>query len=170
MRICPSVTIKTSSNKVYQLKSTRNPIDLYKMMKMYSKQRKELFPLFRAVVNSLDSMFNNCSMRVIKDDIGNLLAAYTYRFRKNRLEQKSLYIDALVRNFDNLDSKNLIDDVYTDMKNIAHNRNAQELTLFSKADERALRGKYEKLGFIKDEKSNVFGGYIMRVKTEEFLT
>lgn len=170
MKISPVNINPYLSKKVPTIQSTRNPVELFKMMKMYSKERKEKLPFFQAVINSLDSMLNNCKMRIIKDELGNLVAAYTYRLRKNRLSQKSMYIDALVRNRNNKQSKEIMDNVYQDMKNIAKNRKVEELTLFSKATEKDLRKKYEKLGFRKDEKVDVTGAYLMRVKLEEFLS
>lgn len=150
------------------IKNSRNPVELYKMMKMYSKERKDRFPYFEAALNSLNSILNNCKMRIIKDEFGNLLAAYTYKLRKNRLEQKSMFIDALVRNRTNPQSKQLMTDVYQDMKQIAAKKKAQELTLYSVSNDKALRAKYEKLGFKKDESVQITGGYIMRVKTPDF--
>lgn len=152
-----------------QIKSTKNPINLYKMMRMYSKERHEKLPYLKAIFNCIDSMVHNCKMRIIKDNSGEILASYTYCFKKNRLGEKSMFIDALVRNRKKQDSKNIINKIYQDMKKIAINKNAKELSLYSKANESALRKNYEKLGFQKDEKEYIEGAYLMRVNTNNFI-
>lgn len=157
--------IKVSS----QIKSTKNPIMLYRMMKLYSKERHEKFPNLEAVVNSIDSMSRMCGMRVLKDKFGNLLAAYTYKIRTNRMSQKSMFIDVLVRNRKNPESKNIMNNIYQDIKDLAIKKEAKEITLFSIAKDRALRSRYEKLGFQKDESVDIDRGYIMRVKVQEFF-
>lgn len=169
MRISNKTNIIKTKIENRQIKSTRNPISLYKMMKIYSQERKEIFPYFQAILNSIDTMLNNCKMRLIKDEFGNIIAAYTYRLRKNRLGQKSMYIDALVRNFKKHESKNSMNHIYKDMKDIAQKKKAEEMTLFSGINDTALRSKYESLGFNKDEKTFIYGGYFMRVKTKDFL-
>lgn len=155
-------------NKI-EIKSTRNPVDLYKMMKMYSQERKEIFPWIHAVLNCIDTMLCNCKMRIVKDDCGNLLASYTYKFIKNEFGQKSMYLDALVRNRKRQESKNVINYIYKDMKKIATDKQAKELTLYSKANEKALRRKYEQLGFKNDERNSIEKAYFMRVPTIDFL-
>ena len=52
---------------------------------------------------------------------------------------------------------------------IAINKNAKELSLYSKANESALRKNYKKLGFQKDEKEYIEGAYLMRVNTNNFI-
>lgn len=165
----PAINNAIKLNDKTLIKNTRNPIDLYRMMKMYSQERKENIPFLRALLYSLDSIRYNCKMRIIKDDFGGILASYTYRFRKNSLDQKSMFIDVLVRNFKSLESKNLMGFIYRDMKNIAEKKNVQELTLLSAASDFALRKKYEKLGFKKDESIDIYKGYVMRTKIEDFL-
>lgn len=169
MHICFSNINPVYNVKAAQIKSSANPVQLFKMMKMYSKERNEHFPNIQAVLNSLNSILTNCRMRIVKDKSGNLLVAYTYKLRKNRLDEKSMYIDALVRNRSNEQSKTLMKEVYKDMKNIALNKHAEELTLYSVAKESALRSNYEKLGFKKDETVWIKGGYIMRVRINNFL-
>ena len=169
MKILFNNNIIRNKNINRQLKSTRNPIALYKMMKMYSQERKEIFPYIRAILNSIDTILNNCKMRLIKDKFGNIIAAYTYRLRKNRLGQKSMYIDSLVRNLKKPESKDSMKHIYKDMKDIAQKKKAEEMTLFSGINDTALRNKYESLGFNKDEKTFIYGGYFMKVKTKDFL-
>ena len=170
MKIPPANIYKHQYINSTGIKSTRNPVELYKMMKMYSKEREEKLPYLKAIIYCFDSMIYNCTMRLIKDDLGNMLAAYTYRMRKNRLEQKSMYIDALVRNRHNNTSKEVMENIYQDMKSIAESKKAEELTLFSMAKEKDLRKKYEKLGFRKDESVDVEGAYVMRAKIGDFLS
>lgn len=74
-------------------------------MRMYSKERHEKLPYLKAIFNCIDSMVHNCKMRIIKDNSGEILASYTYCFKKNRLGEKSMFIDALVRNRKKQDSK-----------------------------------------------------------------
>lgn len=169
MKILPATRNFTVTQHRPIIKSTRNPLELYKMMEMYTTERKERFPYLKIFLNCIDSMVFNCKMRIIKDEFGNLLAGYTYRLRKNRLGQKSLYIDALVRNRQNNASKEVMNSVYQDMKNIAESKKAEELTLFSVAKEKDLRKNYEKLGFKKDESVDITGAYVMRAKIWEFL-
>ena len=88
MKVLPATRHFDTTQHRPIIKSTRNPLELYKMMKMYTTERKERFPYLKAFFNCIDSMAFNCKMRVIKDEFGNLLAGYTYRLRKNRLEQK----------------------------------------------------------------------------------
>ena len=73
MKILFNNNIIRNKNINRQLKSTRNPIALYKMMKMYSQERKEIFPYIQAILNSIDTMLNNCKMRLIKDEFAILL-------------------------------------------------------------------------------------------------
>lgn len=153
----------------YTLKNTRNPLDLYKMMSLYSHERKESFPHLRVLFYTIDTIFHNCKMRVAKDSFGKIIAAYTYRLRKNRLDEKSFYVDALVRNLQHNESKNLMPVIYRDMKAMAQRKKAKELTLFSGVLDKNLRKKYERLGFQKDERVYVYGGYIMRTKIDKFL-
>lgn len=169
MKILFNNNIIRNKNVNRQIKSTRNPYYLYKMMKMYSQERKEIFPYIRAILNSIDTILNNCKMRLIKDEFGNIIGAYTYRLRKNRLGQKSMYIDVLVRNFKIPESKDSMHRIYKDMKDIAQKKKAEEMTLFSGINDTALRHKYESLGFNKDEKTFIYGGYFMKVKTKDFL-
>jgi len=110
---------------------------------------------------------SGCGLRTIKDNSNNLLVAYTYRLRKNKLEQKSLYIDALVRNRSE-NTKPLMCRIYNDMKNIALKKQAKELTCYSVSSDKALRSKYEKLGFKIDPKVDILHGYIMRCPIKEF--
>lgn len=170
MKIAQYYTINYKPiNFTSQINSTKNPINLYKMMKMYSKERNEKLPYLKAIFNCIDSMIHNCKMRLIKDDTGKILASYTYWFKKNKLGGKSMFIDVLVRNRKNQTSKNIINNIYQDMKRIAINKKAQELSLYSKANEPALRKNYEKLGFRKDEKEYIEGAYLMRVNINNFI-
>lgn len=168
MKIQP-VKIYSSQNKPFQIKSTRNPLNLYKMMKMYSCERKEIFPWIQAISNSLDTIFKNCKMRIIKDEKGNILASYTYKIRTNRRDKKSMFIDAFVRNRKNPESKELTKELYKDMKNIAIKKNAEELTLYSCVEDYALRRKYESLGFKNDDRVFIEDAFLMRAKTDEFM-
>lgn len=151
-----------------QIKNSRNPADYFKLMKMYSVERQENFPNISAFIYSVDSMLSGCSLRAVKDESGNLLAAYTYRLRKNKLEQKSLYIDALVRDRSK-NTKPLMHRIYSDMKNTAQNKKAEELTCFSVSKDKALRAKYEKLGFRIDPKVDILHAYLMRSPIKNFL-
>ena len=152
-----------------RIKNTRNPVELYRMMKMYSTERKESYPIIRAIINSLDIMLANYKMRLAKDNSGKILAAYTYNMRKNRFNEKSMHIDALVRNRKNPESKEIMPEIYNDMKKIANNKNAKELTLFNYATDKGLRANYSKLGFKIDESVYILKAYVMRVKTKDFL-
>ncbi len=160
-----------SSTQVFQptIKSSRNLFEIYRMMKLYSIERGDRFPTYEAIMNSLNSILSNCKIRFIKNEAGKILAAYTYRLRKNKLEEKSLFIDALVRNRQNAESKTLMPKIYQDIKKLAEKKQAKELTLYSVSKDKALRANYEKLGFKKDEKVWITGGYIMRVRTTDFL-
>lgn len=152
----------------YKIKNSRNPLNYIRMMKLYSKERQESFPNLFAIFNGLDSFLSRCGLRIIKDKNNKILIAYTYKLRKNKLEQKSIFIDALVRDR-NKRTKCLMTSIYNDMKNIAKKKKAEEVTLFSKVLEKNLRSKYEKLGFKIDHKANIPHGYIMRVQLKDFL-
>ncbi len=151
-----------------QIKNSKNPADYFKVMKMYSVERKEKFPNISAFIYSLDSILSGCGLRAVKDECGNLLTAYTYRLRKNKLEQKSMYIDALARDRSK-NTKPIMHQIYSDMKSIAIKKNAEELTCLSAAKDKALRAKYEKLGFKIDPKVDILKGYIMRSPVKNFL-
>lgn len=170
MRIYTKNNTFFSNTYKYDIKSSKNPVELYKMMKLYSFERKEKYPVLEALLNSLNSILTNCKMRLIKDKTGNLLAAYTFKLRKNRLGKESVYIDALVRNRTEKKSKSLMPYIYQDMKNIALENKAKELTLYSPTSDKALQKNYEKLGFKKDERTWITGGYIMRVNINDFLS
>lgn len=152
-----------------KIKNTRNPIQLYRMMKMYSKERNESFPIIRAILNSLDVMLANYKLRLAKGNDGEIIAAYTYTIRRNRRDEKSMHIDALVRNRNNLYSKEVMPDIYNDMKQVANKKNAEELTLFNYTLDSKLRANYSKLGFKIDESVNIPKAYVMRVKTKNFI-
>lgn len=152
----------------YKITSSKNPADYFKMMKMYSIERKNKHPNLFAIFNGLDSFLSGCGLRTIKDESGNLLAAYTYKFRKNKLEQKSMFIDALARERSK-NTKPLMHRIYSDMKNLAQKKKAEELTCYSVALDRGLRAKYEKLGFKIDSKVDIPKGYIMRSPITRFL-
>lgn len=166
-----SFSNRSHITRLTQVKITdsRNPVKLFQMMKLYSNERKDRFINLEALLNSFNSIFTRCKLRFIKDELGNLIAAYTYKLRKNRLNQKSMYIDVLVRDRENLCSKEIMPYIYQDIKQIAKSNNAEELTLFSLANDTALRSNYEQLGFKKDERVWVTGGYVMRVRTNDFL-
>ena len=152
-----------------KIKNTRNPIELYRMMKIYSKERKENLPIIRAILNSLDTILSNGKMRLVKDNTGKILAAYTYNLRRNRRDEKSMHIDALVRNRKNPKSKEIMPDIYEDMKQIANNQKAKELTLFNYLKDKKLRANYSKLGFKIDESVKIPQAFVMRVRINEFL-
>lgn len=151
-----------------KITTSRNPADYYRLMKLYSKERKDNLVNFRAFINAADSLISRCGLRVIKDEDGSLLAAYTYKLRKNKLEQKSIYIDALARDRSK-NTKSLMPRIYSDMKNIAIKKNASELTCFSVAKDKHLRTMYEKLGFRIDPKVDIFQSYLMRSPVNNFL-
>ena len=152
-----------------KIKNSKNPADYFKVMKMYSVERKEKFSNILAFIYSIDSLLSGCGLRAIKDECGNILAAYTYRLRKNKLEQKSMYIDSLARDRSK-NTKPLMHRIYSDMKNIAIKKEAEELTCFSVIKDKALRAKYEKLGFKTDPKVDILHAYLMRSPIKNFLT
>ena len=167
MRILPKTHLNIPQN--VKLHSSKNPIELFRLMRMYSKERKEKYVYINAIANCINAILTNCRVKVMKDKMNNFIAGYTYRLRKNRMWQKSMYIDALVRNFNHPHSKESMETIYHDIKSTARDKNAEEITLFSLLDDIELRKRYERLGFKKDEKTFINGGYIMRVKTKDFL-
>lgn len=168
MKILPLKNCTPIINKT-AFKNTRNPLNLYRMMEMYSMERKEKFPRIQAIINCIDSIFHNCKMRVVKDDKGDILASYTYRFCKNYLDERTMFLDALVRNRKKPESKLFLSEVYEDVKNIALSKKVKELNLFSMAKDVNLRKKYEQLGFKIDEKIYIEKAYLMKVNIDDFI-
>ena len=164
MRIINNSPIKTP-----YLKNSKNPIKLFQVMKIYTKERRERFVFYHTILNCLNIILTNCKLRIIEDKSKDLIAGYTYKIRKNRRWEKSMYLDTIVRNFENPISKNYMQMVYEDIKKIAQTKKAEEITLFSKSNDEKLQKKYEKLGFQKDAKSFVYGGHIMRAEIKSFL-
>ena len=158
--------------KSQALNKTFSPVKLYKFYNLYSSERHETFRFINPIIYSLDSIFNNCRYRYIRDETGNLLAGYVYKFRKNLKDEKSLFIDALARNkklrSDKL-TRNLMIEIYDDIKNLAIKNDAKEITLFVFARDTKLRKNYESLGFILDEKSEIPRAYVMRARVDKFL-
>lgn len=158
--------------KSQSLNKTFSPIKLYKFYNLYSSERHETFRFINPIIYSLDSIFNNCRYRYIGDESGNLLAGYVYKFRKNLRDEKSLFIDALARN-KNLKSdkltRNLMIQIYDDIKKLAIKNDAKEITLYVFARDTKLRKNYESLGFILDEKSEIPRAYVMRARVDKFL-
>lgn len=152
-----------------QIENSKNPADYFRLMKIYSKERNNTFPNITAVVNLIDTLLSGCKLRAVKDEAGNLLAGYTYRFRRNKLEQKSLFIDALARKR-NQNTKQFMPQIYNDMKNIATKKKAEEITLFSVVKDASLRAKYEKLGLQIDPKVDILNAYLMRSPVKKFLS
>lgn len=149
--------------------NSKNPVKMYNMMKLYSRERSEKFPCLQALLHTFYAICTKCKLKAVKDNCGKLLAAYTYKLRKNRKGEKSLYINTLVRKRDIKNSKKIMKDLYNDIKVTAQHSDAKELTLFSELKDTKLQENYEKLGFKKDHKVFIHGGYIMRVRTKDFL-
>ena len=170
MKILQNNIIQSNPYKNLRIKSSKNPLKLYNAMKIYSKERNEKAPFYKAFINSINTILNNCKMRYINNENGDLSAAYTYKLRKNSLGKKSMYIDILVRDKTNNQSKTAINKIYSDIKQIANKNKVKELTLFVNLNDSGLIKKYEELGFHKDEKLFIHGGYIMRANPEKFLS
>lgn len=151
-----------------KITTSRNPVDYFRLYKLYSKERNADLVNFRAFIYSADSLLVRRGLRVIKDEDGSILAGYTYKLRKNKLEQKSIYIEGLARN-KSKNTKSFMHQIYSDMKNIAIKKNAEELTCFSMTTDHALRAKYEKLGFRIDHRVDIVQAYLMRTPVNNFL-
>ena len=159
-------------NNAYKIRTTYSPKKLYDMMKMYTENRNEKHKYLNILDYMLSTMLRGCGLRVIETPKGEMLAAYTYKMRKNRLEEKSMFIDGIARNFStekNQISKNLMSRLYEDIKKTAQKKKAKEITLFVYAKEKGLRKNYEKLGFKEDLKFYMYRVCLMRVRTENFL-
>lgn len=169
MRILSYMPVKQQKFKNFIIPSTKNPVKIFRMMKLYSIERQEKFPRAEAFINTLFAIFSKCKMKAINDNTGHLLASYTYKLRKNRRGENAIYINTLVRNRKNSESKNIMKTIYQDIKQTAENAKAEEITLFSVLKDKKLQSNYETHGFTKDDKVFIPGGYIMRVKTKDFL-
>lgn len=165
--------LNTSANKNHAalkpMRTTFSLNKLYDFFDIYSRSRKEVFPKLKTIIYSVDTVFTNTHLRVLENKDGNIIAGYTYKYRKNKLEEKSLYIDGLARNTDNPISKTIMTQVYNDIKNLAIRKKIKEITLFVHAGERRLRDNYHNLGFETDHKCRIEKAYLLRVRVEKFL-
>ena len=139
---------------------------------MYEKERKESFRIFRIIENFISTTLQNFRLRVIENPKQEIIAGYTSKLRKNKLEEKSLFVECIARkrNQENkIDTKNQMTYLYEDIKKTAKKKKAQEITLFVHADETNLRHNYENLGFKIDKKCKVEKMYLMRARVKDFL-
>lgn len=154
------------------IRSSLSVKKLFNFFQMYGKGRNEKVLNLRAFVDSFSAISNGCGLRIAEDKQGNILAGYTYKIRKNRLEERSMYIDGLARNLDenkkNI-SKNLMTEIYEDIKKTAIKKKVKEITLFVYAGENGLKRNYQRLGFKEDHRCNIEKVYLMRVRLEDFL-
>lgn len=166
------LTYKPLVQNSQKIKSSHSVKKFFNFFQIYGKGRKELFLNLRAIVDTCSSISNGCGLRIAEDSKGNILAGYTYKIRKNRLEERSMYIDGLARNLSDSKkdvSKNLMTEIYEDMKKTAIKKKVKEITLFVHAGEDGLKSNYKKLGFKEDHRCNIEKVYLMRVRLEDFL-
>lgn len=165
--------LNTSANKNHAaLKPMRTSFSLSKLsefINMYTTTRKEAFPTLKNILYFIETICSNKRLRILENDKGEIIAGYTYKLRKNKLEEKSLYIDGLARNRNNPVSKSVMTNVYNDIKKFAEKKKRKEITLFVYVKERRLRDNYQKLGFEIDHKCNLEKVYLLRVRLENFL-
>lgn len=171
----PPLAFKGAGRVVDELaiKRFRSPKNWINYFGVYEKGRGTTsFRYYAAMLHDLaNGFFSNCKLRLIKDEKGNILAGYTYYFRKNKLGEKSMYIDSLARSKSSElgpKSKTLMPKIYEDVKNTALAKKVKELTLFVYAGDNKLRRKYESLGFAEDTKVFVQKLYLLRVRIENF--
>ena len=167
-----ALTYKPCPLNRYKMKSSLSLKKLYRFFEMYGRGRNEKALHLRTVQNSVSAVTRGCGLRIIEDEKGNILAGYTYKIRKNKLEEKSMYIDGLARNLsdDKKDiTKDLMTQVYEDIKKTALKKKAKEVTLFVYAGENGLKKNYQRLGFYEDAKCNINKVYLMRVRLQDFL-
>ncbi|HIS37284.1 TPA: hypothetical protein IAC10_11780 [Candidatus Scatousia excrementigallinarum] len=167
-----ALTYKPLTTNTYKMKSSLSIKKLYKFFEMYGRGRNEKALHLRTFQDSLSAVTRGCGLRVMEDAEGNLLAGYTYKMRKNKLEEKSMYIDGLARNLseDKKEiTKGIMTSVYEDIKQLAQKKKAREITLFVYAGERGLKKNYQRLGFYEDPKCNINKVYLMRVRTKDFI-
>lgn len=166
------LTYNPENKHIYKMKSSLSPVKLFKFFEIYGRGRDENLLYLRTLQDSFSAMSRGCGLRIIEDENGNLLAGYTYKMRKNKLDEKSMYIDGLARNLseDKKEiTKNLMTGVYEDIKKTAQKKKAKEVTLFVYAGENGLKKNYESLGFKEDAKCNIQKVYLMRVRVQDFL-
>lgn len=166
-----------SKNLIYIPKTINKPVvkdsasglEMMKFFDVYISSRNENFSWLRNFQYTLHSIMSNCRVKTFKDANGNFLAGYTYKMGKNFLGKPNMYIDGLARDVNNKNSKEIMTDIYTDIKNTAIKNKADELSLLVFAKEKRLRKNYESLGFKIDNLFNIEQVYLMRVKIDEFL-
>ena len=166
-----------SHNLIYIPKPVNKPVvkdsasilDMMKFFDVYISSRKENLSRLRNFEYSMHSFLSNCRVKTFKDANGNFLAGYTYNMRKTTLGKPNMYIDGFARDVNNENSKEIMTDVYTDIKKTAIKNKADELSLFVFAIERKLRKNYENLGFKIDNLINIEKVYFMTVKVDKFL-
>lgn len=175
LKNAPSPVFKGVGKIVDELsvKRFRSPKNWINYFDLYEKGRgtKSVRYYFSMLQDLASGWCSNCRLKLMKDNNGNILAGYTYKLRKNRLGEKSMYIDSLARSKSkNLDvkSKELMPKIYQDIKNTALAKKVKELTLFVYAGDNKLRKKYESLGFAEDIKVYVQKLYLLRVRIENF--
>lgn len=154
------------------IRSSLSVKKFFKFFQVYRKGRNDRFLNLIAIVDTCSSMSNGCGLRIAEDSKGNILAGYTYKIRKNRLEERSMYIDGLARNLSddkNEISKNLMTKIYEDIKKTAIKKRVKEITLFVHAGDDGLKRNYKRLGFKEDHRCNIEKVYLMRVRLEDFL-
>lgn len=142
---------------------------LGKFFYTYGKGRNNRFPVLEAAFDSVSAILNNERLRIFEDSNGKIIAGYAYKLRKNKLGDRSMYIDGLARDLENKSSKEIMTYVYDDIKKTAIKVKAKEITLFVYASDPRLKQNYSRLGFSEDKKCYVEKLYLMRVKTKDFL-
>lgn len=150
-------------------KTSRSFFKLCNFFDIYETGRESSYPILFMLDDAVSAFFRKCKVRYFENDKGKMLAGYSYKLRKNRFGEKSMYIDGLARDLIDNTSKKIMPKVYEDIKKTAIKEEAKEITLFSYASDKYLRHNYEKLGFKTDERCIVEKLYLMRVRVEDFI-
>lgn len=154
------------------IKKSSSPITLWKHFQVYESGREGNKKFFSILYDVLDSVFNFRSLKVVKNEKGDVLAGFTYKLRKNKMDERSVYVDSIARNqkaeFNDY-TKTLMTSVYSEIKKTAAVKKAKEITLFVYSGEKHLRQNYERLGFKIDNKCDVKKVYLMRTPIDKFL-
>lgn len=152
-----------------KVKRSFSPKDYFNHFDLYSRGRKDTYHYFSAAKYLLQTAtFYPVNLRQVKDKNG-ILASYTYVRRKNKFNEKSLYIDSLERNKNNPLSKLAILGIYQDIKKVALKNKIKEITLFVFFKDKNLKKHYERLGFKQDRLFFNKSVDLMRVRTENFI-
>lgn len=158
--------IKQSTN--CKIKSSYSPNAYFKHYDLYLKGRKDFFHIINAFSYTLGTLIDLVGLRIIKAN-NKMIAGYTYKLRKNKFKERSLYVDSLARDFLNPKSKPAMLELYQDIKTKAIKKKAKEITLFVYFKDKNLKKRYEQLGFKQDLTFYNRLIDLMRVRTENFI-